>query len=69
MIKLYSTNCPKCKILEKKLNEKNIQYEITTDINEMTNLGFNSAPMLDVEGKVLDYGKAIKWVNNYVMGE
>ena len=51
------------------MNEKNIQYEITTDINEMTNLGFNSAPMLDVEGKVLDYGKAIKWVNNYVMGE
>ena len=28
---LYSTGCPKCKILEQKLNMKSIPYEKTND--------------------------------------
>ena len=32
---LYSTHCPKCNVLEKKLNSKSIQYTIIDDIEEL----------------------------------
>lgn len=61
MIKFYSTNCPRCHILQKKLNEKNINYEIHTDIQEMIELGLVNAPALKLEnGEILDFGEAIK---------
>lgn len=66
MIKFYSTNCPRCHILQKKLNEKNINYEIHTDIQEMIKLGLVNAPALKLEnGEILDFGEAIKWVGGY----
>ena len=60
---LYSTHCPKCTVLEKKLNQKNIQYDIVTDIDLMQEKGFLSLPVLDVDGDIMDFGDAIKWVN------
>lgn len=65
MIKLYSTHCPKCKILEMKLGEKNIQYEIITDEEIMESLGFTSMPMLEVDGQLMDFMEAITWVKQY----
>jgi len=66
MIKLYSTNCPRCHVLQKKLDAKNIQYEIHTDREEMINLGLKNAPALEIEeGTLLDFGEAIKWVGGY----
>lgn len=64
MIKLYSTNCPKCLVLEAKLKGKNLQYTKITDISEMEKLGFASAPILEVDGKTLDFEGAIRWVKN-----
>ena len=59
---LYSTNCPKCKVLEKKLGDSEIQYEVVTDEDLMIEKGFLSAPMLEVDGTVMDFGKAMKWL-------
>ena len=59
---LYSTNCPKCKVLEKKLGDSKIQYEVVTDEDLMIEKGFLSAPMLEVDGTVMDFGKAMKWL-------
>ena len=59
---LYSTNCPKCKVLEKKLDNSGIQYEVVTDEDLMIEKGFLSAPMLEVDGTVMDFGEAIKWI-------
>jgi len=61
---LYSTNCPKCNILEKKLFSANIDFSIETDVEIMQSKGFMSAPMLEVDGKIMDFGNAIKWVNS-----
>jgi len=61
---LYSTNCPKCNILEKKLSSANIDFSIETDVEIMQSKGFMSAPMLEVDGKIMDFGDAIKWVNS-----
>lgn len=61
---LYSTGCPKCKILESKLNAKNIQYDKNTDTDEMIRLGFQTVPKLKVDDEILDFGEAVKWINN-----
>lgn len=60
---LYSTGCPKCVILEKKLEQKGIEYTVNNDIDLMTQKGFMSLPMLDVDGKELEFGEAVRWLN------
>ncbi len=61
---LYSTNCPKCIILEKKLSAANIGYVVVDDADVMIEKGFTSAPMLDVDGKVMGFKNAVDWVNS-----
>ena len=63
MITLYSTGCPRCKVLKAKLQKKGIEYREVTDIEEMTRLGMKSAPALSVDGELLDFRKANDWVN------
>lgn len=63
MIVLYSTNCPKCQILKKKLDTKGVNYSIVTDVNTMVAKGLNLMPMLQVEDKLLDFAQAVEWVN------
>ena len=61
-VTLYSTNCPKCKILETKLNKKGINYSIVTDVDTMISRGFTQAPMLEVDGEVKEFRAANTWV-------
>lgn len=63
MITLYSTGCPKCKVLETKMNQKNIKYNVVSDVDLMQEKGFMSLPALDVDGKVMEFMAAINWVN------
>ena len=62
---LYSTNCPKCNVLETKLKQKNIEHEICTDIDLMQSKGMLTAPNLEVDGKLMDFSAAVKWVAEY----
>lgn len=60
---LYSTNCPKCNVLEKKLQNKNIDFEICNDVDLMLSKGIQQAPYLEVDNELMDFSKAVKWVN------
>ena len=64
-IKLYTTHCPKCKALTMKLNQKGIKYIEVEDVDEMIKLGIKSAPVLSVDGTLLDFMEAIKFANEY----
>lgn len=65
MITLYSTNCPKCKVLETKLKNKNIEYTTCTDVDEMKAHGIKAAPTLQLEDNtILNFTDAVRWVNN-----
>lgn len=66
MITLYSTGCPQCEALEKKLDSAHIQYVVDEDVATMLAKGFQSAPMLEVDGKAMTFVEAVRWVNNYV---
>lgn len=64
MITLYSTNCPKCKVLETKLNKKNIEFETCTDMDIMASHKIKAAPALQLEnGEILSFADAVRWVN------
>lgn len=63
MVILYSTHCPKCDVLEAKLKQNNIEFNIETDTKKMIKKGFVSAPMLEVNNKLMDFSEAIKWLN------
>lgn len=64
MIILYTTHCPKCVILEKKLFEANLDYKICEDKNLMINKGFDFLPVLEVDGQTMGFKEAVKWVND-----
>jgi glutaredoxin-related protein len=63
MIKFYTTHCPKCEILKKKLDNKEIKYEEIDDEKLMIEKGFMFAPMIEVNEEIMDFIKAVKWVN------
>ena len=63
MITLYSTHCPKCNILKAKMDQKGIVYDMIEDVDIMMSKNFMSLPMLEVDGNVMDFGAAVKWVN------
>ena len=60
---LYSTGCPKCRILETKLQNKGVYYTKNTSVDEMEKLGFTAVPVLSVGGKYFEFGDAVKWIN------
>ena len=65
---LYSTNCPKCKVICKKLQQKEIEFtEIdcktdTTYIEMLSGKGFRGMPVLQVGDEYFDFIKANKWI-------
>ena len=63
---LYSTGCPKCTVLKKKLDAAKITYSTCESVEKMTALGLKSAPALAVGDRIMNFGEACKWVGNYV---
>ena len=61
-IVLYSTGCPVCKMLEMRLAMEGIKYTTVKDVPTMQGLGIKSAPMLGVDGELLNATQAIKWL-------
>ncbi len=65
MINLYSTGCPKCKILEIKLKQKNIRYNEISDLEKLKEKNILQVPVLEVDGEFYDFAKAVMFVNNF----
>lgn len=62
-VTLYTTHCPKCDILEKKMLSKGIPFSVVDNVKEMLVLGIVQAPMLQVDGNLMDFVTANNWVN------
>lgn len=63
---LFSTGCPKCKVLETKLGSAGISYTSVTDVDEIMEHGYTSVPVLVVDDNSMEFSDAVKWVNDYV---
>lgn len=64
MITLFSTECPKCRVLETKLNQANIDFIKSNNIQEIIDQGFMSAPVLKVGDTYYDFKQGVDWINN-----
>lgn len=62
-VTLYSTGCPKCKVLKTKLDSKNINYNIISDVDIIMSKGINTVPILEVDENMMDFKTAVNWVN------
>ncbi len=63
-ITLYSSGCPKCIVLEKKLNSLGVDYSLNNDLDAMISKGFAQVPVLEVDGESYDFVEANNLINN-----
>ena len=61
---LYSTGCPKCKVLKAKLDSKSIEYTINDNVDAMLEMGISEVPVLSVNGELMRFADAVSWINN-----
>lgn len=61
---LYTTHCPKCKVIESKLNAKKIEFDIVDDKSILLKMGIVSVPVLEADGTRMDFLEANKYVNS-----
>lgn len=61
---LYSTGCPRCEVLKKKLAEKSVNYTEVTSVEDMIALGIKEVPVLSVDDTLMNFKEAVDWVNN-----
>lgn len=61
---LYTTHCPMCLMLERKLKEKNIEYTEISNIDEIKKAGVKNVPVLKVDNEMMNSYSAMQWVKN-----
>lgn len=60
---LYSTDCIRCKLIKKMLDAHNVSYQEITDKQIMIEKDFENAPVLEVDGKVIEeYNLILSWL-------
>ena len=67
-ITLYTTHCPKCKVIESKLEKKGVKYVTIDNVDEVTKIGeinnIQSAPILKVDDTVYAFKEANAFINS-----
>ena len=61
---LYSTGCPRCSVLKKKLEEKGIKYTENNSVDEMLALGIMTVPVLGIGDELKNFTESIAWLNS-----
>lgn len=60
---LYSTHCPCCETLEERLRQAKIEYIVISDTEHILALGITRVPILEIDGRQMNYPAAIRWLN------
>lgn len=63
---LFSNNCPRCKILKQKLDDKQIKYTISEDFDELIENNLQTAPILKIDDKYYQFGEAVKFIGELI---
>lgn len=61
---LYTTGCPQCTCLKQILDSHGYKYSVCEDADLMIQKGFTAVPMLEVDGQVMSFKDAMKWIND-----
>lgn len=57
---LYTTHCPKCGVLKRKLDEYGVIYTEVDDVDELQRLNIVSIPVLCINGTQLNFTESIR---------
>lgn len=60
---LYSTGCPRCNVLKQKLDSKGITFTEDSDVEKMLSMNITQVPVLEVDGKRMEFVEANSWIN------
>ena len=67
MIKLYSSGCTRCNMIENILRAKNIEYEVTHDEMHYLDIANNNnitvMPFAEIDGKIYNSMELQQWIN------
>ena len=67
MVKLYSNNCPKCRILKDRLDKNKIEYVKSDNFLKLIENDISSVPVIELEnGELLLFDEAYDWIFNTV---
>lgn len=61
-VTLYSNDCPKCRVLKKKLKESGIEFTENNNVDQMLQMGFTKVPVLAVDEEFFDFNQSMKWI-------
>ena len=62
---LYTTeHCPVCKMIKDLLTTRNVEFETVGDLETMLGKGIKSAPMLEVNGEIMNAKNAMNWIKS-----
>lgn len=63
-IKMYSTNCPKCRVLAKRYREAGVDFDLIEDEKEVLEkakeFGIEEVPFVVADGKLYRFTSAMK---------
>ena len=66
---IYTTHCPQCRVLEKKLTMANIEFEAIDNIETIRATGITQTPALQIDdGELMNFKEAVKWVREVSNG-
>ena len=61
---LYSNGCPKCKILENELVSRGYEFTKSDDFTELMKVGYRTAPILIVNGVIMEFKQALDYIRS-----
>ena len=64
-ITLYTTHCPRCTVIEKKLQMAGLEYTVNDNPAAIMALGFKTAPILMVDDEIYQFKQASDWISDY----
>ena len=66
---IYTTHCPQCRVLEKKLTMANIEFETIDNIETIRATGITQTPALQIDdGELMNFKEAVNWVREVSNG-
>ena len=63
IITLYTTGCPRCKVLESKLREAGFSFGVVDNQQKIIEMGFTTVPVMTVDGTIYQFKEAVEWIN------
>ena len=61
---LYTTHCPRCEVLYKKLIDTGISFDVCEDVDCLIEMGYMTAPIWYDGEKYYTFEEALEWIKN-----